>query len=97
MEHFRHDVFAQLLARFSEFKKKSAGHLDQATVNAELSREFERRWAEPEGPESMVPGKEVLARLNSKLQGDLGVTVTDGQIASKFSTQTIPADVNSLL
>ena len=57
-------MFAQLLARSSEFKKKSAGHLDQATVNAELSREFERRWAEPEGPESMVPGKEVLAGLN---------------------------------
>ena len=42
MEHFRHDVFAQLLARFTDFKKRSAAHLDHATVAAELSREFER-------------------------------------------------------
>jgi predicted ATPase len=97
MEHFRHEVFAQLLARFQDFKKRSAAHLDQATVNAELSREFERRWAEPDGRESLVPGKEVLARLNSKLQEELGVTITDAQIASQFSKTTIPADLSELL
>jgi hypothetical protein len=97
MEHFRHDVFAQLLARFSEFKKRSAAHLDQATVNAELSRDFERRWSEPDGRESMVPGKEVLGRLNAKLQDEYGVTITDGQIAAQFSRNTTPADVADLL
>lgn len=97
MEHFRHDVFAQLLARFSEFKKRSAAHLDQATVNAELSRDFERRWSEPDGRESMVPGKEVLGRLNAKLQDEYGVTITDGQIAGQFSRNTTPADVADLL
>jgi predicted ATPase len=97
MEHFRHDVFAQLLARFTDFKKRSAAHLDHATVAAELSREFERKWSESGGPEAMVPGKDVLAKLNSKLQEELGVTVTDAQICSQFTRATVPSDVKELL
>lgn len=97
MERHRHDVFAQLLARFQDFKKRNAAYLDQATVNAELSREFERRWAELGGRESLVPGKEVLAELNAKFQEQLGVTLTDGQIASQFNRATLAADLTNLL
>jgi len=97
MEHFRHDVFAQLLARFTDFKKRNAAHLDQATVAAELSRDFERRWSEPGGPEAMVPGKDVLAKLNSKLQDELGATITDAQVCSQFTRATVPSDVKELL
>lgn len=96
MEHFRHDVFAQLLARYSEFKKRTAGHLDPATVNAKLSREFEQEWAKPGGREIMVPGKEVLAKLNIQLQDCCGITITDAQIARHFSRSSLPADLTAL-
>lgn len=97
MEHFRHDVFAQRLARFQDFKKRTASHLDSATVNATLSKEFEQRWNETGGPEALVPGKEVLARLNSKLQDLVGVTISGSQIASQFTKTSIPSDLGELL
>lgn len=97
MEHFRHDVFAQRLARFQDFKKRTASHLDSATVNAALSKEFEQRWNEAGGPEALVPGKEVLARLNSKLQDLVGVTISDSQIASQFTKTSMPSDFGELL
>lgn len=97
MERVRHEVFAQLLARYSDYKRRTAGHLDAATVNAQLSRDFEHKWSQPEGREAMVPGKEILADLNSKLQEDCGVTLSDGLIASKFSHHTIPKDLSNLL
>lgn len=97
MEHFRHEVFAQLLARYMDFKKRTAAHLDPATVTAELSRKFEQRWAEPGGRESMVPGKDVLARINAQLQESCGTTVTDAQIVRYFSRETLPADLTKLI
>lgn len=97
MESFRHDVFAQLLARFQDFKKRTASHLDQATVNAELSKEFERRWKEAGGPEALVPGKEVLAKFNAKIQELVGVTLTDAQIASQFNKVPLAAGLAGLL
>jgi predicted ATPase len=97
MEHFRHDVFAQRLARFQDFKRRTASHLDSATVNAALSKEFEQRWNEAGGPEALVPGKEVLARLNSKLQDLVGVAISDSQIASQFTKAAMPSDLGELL
>lgn len=97
MEAVRHEVFAQLLARYSDYKRRTAGHLDAATVNAQLSRDFERKWSEPEGRATMVPGKEVLASVNQRLQNDCGVALSDGLIASKFSRHTVPEDLLALL
>ncbi|MCA3183182.1 MAG: AAA family ATPase [Cupriavidus sp.] len=97
MEDVRHEVFAQLLARYSDFKKRTAGNLDSATVNAKLSREFEARWSQVEGREAMVPGKEILANLNRQLQESCGVTLSDGVIANQFSRETIPEDLLHLL
>ena len=97
MESFRHDVFAQSLARFQDFRKRTAAHLDQATVNVELSKEFERRWKEAGGPETLVPGKEVLAKFNAKVQELVGVTLTDAQIASQFNKIPLAADLAGLL
>ncbi|MGT2508211.1 AAA family ATPase [Cupriavidus basilensis] len=97
MEEVRHEVFAQLLARYSEFKKRTAGNLDAATVNAQLSREFEQRWSVLGGREAMVPGKDILARVNQHLQAQCGVTLTDGVVANQFSRATIPEDLLQLL
>ena len=97
MEQLRHDVFAQLLARFAEFKKRTAGGIDSASVNAQLSREFEKRWSQPSGRVAMVPGKDVLAAVNHRLQEICGVTLTDGGIASQFTERTLPNDLLSLL
>lgn len=93
----RHEVFAQLQARETEFMRKKSPHLDQATVTADVSRRFELEWAQPERRLSMVPGKEVLAKVNAALQTSVGVSVSDSQIAAQFRANEIHADIRSLV
>jgi hypothetical protein len=97
MDQCRHDVFAQRAAKHSEYKRRTSPHIDQATLNAESSRDFERRWLEPDGREGLVPGKDVLAQVNQVLQATYGVSVTDLQIASQFPKSKVPVDVVELL
>ncbi|MHA6911096.1 AAA family ATPase [Ralstonia pseudosolanacearum] len=97
MEQSRHDVFGQLVARYSEFKKRTAGSVDAATVNSQLLAELESRWSQAGGRVAMVPGKEILARINHQLQEACGVTLTDGAIASRFTQRTLPEDLCELL
>lgn len=97
MENMRHDVFAQLLARYADFKKRTAPSIDLATNNAQLSRKFEEKWATTEGRRKIVPGKEVLAQLNKKLQEDYSTSLTDGMIANQFSQDNIADDLMQLL
>lgn len=97
MENMRHDVFAQLLARFTDYKRRTAPNIDPAIFNAQLSREFEEKWATQNGREKLVPGKDVLAQMNSKLQEKYGISLTDGMIANQFARQSLAPDLVQLL
>lgn len=97
LEESRHDVFAQKLAKYSEFKKRTGSSLDQATINSNYLKEFEKEWGERDGSKNMAPGKEILAKFNSILQKQDSITVTDGQIASSFTHETLPEDLKILL
>jgi len=93
----RHEVFAQLLRQYSDFLKRTAPGVDSATVTEKFSREFEDKWGRPEARIAMVPGKEVLARVNRALQDEYGLTLTDALIANQMRRASIPSDFLSLL
>ncbi|KAA0088357.1 hypothetical protein CIW54_10550 [Paraburkholderia sp. T12-10] len=97
IEELRHEVFAQLQAREAEFLRKKSPYLDQATVTADVLEKFEKTWATKDGRLSVVPGKDVLAKVNSKLQEKIGVSVSDGQIAAKFRASEVHPDVCKLI
>lgn len=96
-EELRHDVFAQLQARESEFMRRISPALDQATITADISKRFDLTWHQREGRLSLVPGKEVLARLNSRLQNIVGISVSDGQIAHQFQLDEVHQDIKNLV
>lgn len=97
MGEVKHGVFAQLQARESEYRRKKSPGLDQATVTAEVSKRFEELWATEHGRLALVPGKEVLARVNTLLQEAVGVSVSDGQIAAQFAPSGIHSDIRDLM
>jgi hypothetical protein len=97
MEEVRHATFAQLQARELEYRKRRNSGLDQATITAAFVKLFENEWATEDGRIALVPGKEVLAKLNSQLQAVAGVSVSDGQIAQQFRTSEIPVDIQALV
>jgi energy-coupling factor transporter ATP-binding protein EcfA2 len=93
----RHEVFAQLLRQYSDFVKRTSPGIDGATVTERFSRDFEDKWRQPAMRLAMVPGKEVLARVNHTLQDGCGVTLTDALIANQMRRASVPADFLSLL
>jgi len=96
-EALRGETMAQFLARRADFLKRTTPHVDLATTNQAAIEEFEERWRSPQSRLEIIPGKEVLARLNSRLQSELALSVSDLQIVSHFTSGTLPGDVVHLL
>jgi len=93
----RHSTFAQIQSREAEYRRRKQPHLDQATITAEISKRFDTEWATPSGRLALAPGKEVLAKINARLQTLAGVSLSDAQIAQQFAQHEIPADIKSLI
>lgn len=93
----RHDVFAQLQARETEFIRRKSPHIDQATITADISKRFEQRWAVDAERLALVPGKDVLARINTSLQNAVGISVSDAQIAAQFRANEVHLDIRILV
>ena len=54
-------------------------------------------WGDEEGRLTLVPGKDVLARVNTGLLSLVGVSVSARQIAQQFRAAEIHADIRSLV
>ena len=93
----RSEVMAQFMAKRTDFLKKGSPKLDLATTNQAAIDDFERLWNNPEDRTRILPGKEVLARLNERLQERASVSVSDLQIVSHFDKSGVPAAVTTLL
>lgn len=93
----RYDVFSQLLARESDFIRRKTPHLDPATVTTEISKRFDLAWSEPEGRLALIPGKDILSHVNSRLQELVGISVSDGQIAHQFRLHEVHPDIKHLV
>ena len=97
MNEVRHNVFAQIQAREVEFVRENAPHLDVATITAGISKRFELSWGCPDGRLSLVPGKEVLASVNTRLQATAGISASAGQIAVNFRLSEVHPDISGLV
>ncbi|MFN7156569.1 MAG: ATP-dependent nuclease [Acidovorax sp.] len=96
-ESIRLDVFAQRLKQYAEFTKRITPNLDQATVTAQFSKDFESDWKDPQRRIAIVPGKELIGLLNKKLQELCALSISDASIASYMRQSTIPADFLKLM
>lgn len=97
IEEVRHHTFAQIQAREAEYRRRKAPHLDQATITADISKRFDAEWSSTVGRLSLVPGKDVLAKVNARLQALIGVSVSDGQIAQQIKASEIHPDIRALV
>jgi hypothetical protein len=65
---FKHTVSSQRLVNAVPFARQTGDRRDDATIIKEQSELFEAQWTNLEAQLVLVPGKEVLARLNDALQ-----------------------------
>ena len=91
------EVLSQFVARHLENAKKIHANLDPATITQKVIEDFEGTWADPARRLTIVPGKEVLARLNTQLQKRVSISISDVQVASNFQLVDIPNDLRDLI
>ena len=96
-DELRSAVLSQLLARQTDEKKRHDPKIDLATLSAPIIADFEKKWSEPSKRLTIVPGKEVLSRLNTRLQQSVAISVSAGQIASSFRPNEIHQGLRDLL
>lgn len=77
-DEFKHKVLGQFV---SECEKEQSGkHVHKATLTEQVSREVDARWKRLEDKLDVVPGKEVLSKVNARFQEEWQVSVTAASI-----------------
>jgi predicted ATP-dependent endonuclease of OLD family len=96
-ESFRHNIFGQYCARRREWIKRQQPGLDEATITAQLAKDFEAEWSDFEKRMRLVPGKDMLAALNTHLQNQYGITLTRQAILDSFGQAEVPLEMAALI
>jgi energy-coupling factor transporter ATP-binding protein EcfA2 len=94
---FKHDVQAQYLKRQHPFKKSLDKALDDTTITSNLLSAFEGKWEVMKDRLDLVPGKDVLSRLNAYLQGKWRVSITSNGIIGAMTEDEIPEEMKQIV
>jgi hypothetical protein len=82
-------VMSQRAARCLQFSRESGSALDPSTIIEQAAAELEGRWAILTERLRLVPGKEVLSRLNEILQRQVTISLTDAMIVEHLSRDVV--------
>jgi len=93
----KHAVQAQYLKRQHPFAKSLNRSLDDSTVTTELLAAFDEKWKDLNSRLNMVPGKEVLSRMNAHLQETCGVTVTPTFIIEAMQESEVATEMKAMI
>lgn len=96
-EEMKHDVQAQYLKRQEPYVRSLDRSLDPSTVTSRLLAEFDAIWNGLDSRLNIVPGKELLSKLNTYLQKTYKVTVTPNLIIMAMTESDIPSEIKMII
>ena len=96
-ETLKDDVFSQRSSNLNKFMKNRGSGFDEATIIKQAYRNADRIWKTLEGRIEISPGKQVLSYLNSMLQDQFSVSLTQAGIVASFNKENLPSDLHELL
>jgi len=92
---YRDVVLSQLMAKRWEYWRPTGR--DLADINRETIAWFEGQWNDLEKRLVIVPGKEVLRDMRTRLQIGIGLSLTEARIVEAMRRDEIPKDLEVLL
>lgn len=90
-------VQAQFLAKRTPYDKSKQPGMDYVTINQSLLEEFENTWKDWPKRRAIIPGKDLLSKLNQRLQQECSVTITPTAIISAMQRDEVPDEISSLI
>ncbi len=89
----KHTTGAQYQTKRIEYRRKITPHVDEATIAAEIMKEFEYSWEDIDQRIRICPGKEIFSKLNEFLQENYKVSLTHKFVVSYFSSNDVPKEI----
>ncbi len=88
-------ILGQYIAKRSDYLKSTG--IDNSTINSETIKKFDEKWNQISIRMEIIPGKEILSTLRSKIQEIYGISITDYKIIDEFTSEEIPEDLSILI
>lgn len=84
-------------SKAADFFRRQRSTSDGATVGREAVKTFNKNWLTLETRLHLIPGKTVLAKLNSKLQAEHAISLTPITIIAEMTRAEIAPDLVALV
>jgi len=94
---YRNIVLPHYLEYRRQFVRRNSPGTAAPTIDTPALVEFDQAWQTLEGRLRLVPGKEVLSRLNSILQEEYGIALTQHMIVDSFTKAEMDAELIQLM
>ena len=94
---YRNTVLPHYLEYRRQFVRRNSPGAAAPTIDTPALEEFDQTWKTLEGRLRLVPGKEILSRLNSILQNDYGISLTQHMIVDSFTKADMDTELIQLM
>jgi len=95
-EAIKQDVQGLYISRYVESQKAITPGTDDSTLTTNAVKEFDEAWGNPARRMALVPGKRVLALLNTHLQEAYGISLSPLYVVSRFKHEEVPESIKFL-
>jgi AAA15 family ATPase/GTPase len=96
-KEFKHKTQAQLQSHRFKYQKSLNPKLDESTITEKILADFDELWEQIVHRLKIVPGKDLLSRLNTYLQENYKITITQANIINSLKISTIPDELKKLV
>lgn len=96
-QRLRSYVTSQLLDNRRRFERSRGSSIDDAVIIQSALEQIECVWSDPALRLGLLPGKQVLSDLNSRLQKDHKISISTTAIVEAMTSREVPVEIVSLM
>lgn len=96
-DQLKEDLFGQWYHQRSHSFKTLNKSIDDKSITSKLFKEFNDNWINLDYRLKLIPGKELLANLNTFLQAKYSIVLTPHSIIEAMNFDEIPSEIKSII
>lgn len=97
LEGMKEDCKIRSQVEYTSYYKRNKSELSEVSLITRARNDFDARWIAPGGQYALVPGKEFLSVLNTRLREEWGISITASQILSEAHKNELPLELKTML
>lgn len=90
-------VTSRILAASQKHARGNSSKLDVSTLNEAALSDLDEAWRDIKRRRNMIPGKEALSYINSKLQEAIGISITPTSIIEAMEIDEVSPEMKKLV